>query len=290
MKTILVPTDFSAQADNAARYAVQLAKGIKGNVKLCNVVKIPADTIMAAQVAWPLLDYDTAMDDTTASLGRLADQLRLEEEATSSVNSYHPAIEFCCQVGNVTEVVSDFVAQNKAPLVVTGMSGAGAVNRFFLGSSSRDLIHRAAFPVLLVPGSATFSGLQRIAFATDMSESDVHVVHSLASLARHFDAELLLVHVVDNDDLNEQQKIKTLMADVTNKANYPHIYYRHLHSANVDEGLAWIIENGQIDMLAMVHRQHDFIERLINGSHTFKLVRHTTLPLLVYPVNKTSYF
>ncbi|WP_431200608.1 universal stress protein [Mucilaginibacter sp. P25] len=41
MKTILVPTDFSAQAKNAASYAVNIAQIIRAGVILCHAIKVP---------------------------------------------------------------------------------------------------------------------------------------------------------------------------------------------------------------------------------------------------------
>jgi hypothetical protein len=43
MKTLLIPTDFSANSKHAASYGYNLAKLIKANVGLCNSVIVPAE-------------------------------------------------------------------------------------------------------------------------------------------------------------------------------------------------------------------------------------------------------
>jgi nucleotide-binding universal stress UspA family protein len=43
MKTILVLTDFSINADYAAHYALKLAQRIGANLLLCNMYKVPKD-------------------------------------------------------------------------------------------------------------------------------------------------------------------------------------------------------------------------------------------------------
>ncbi|HVX01406.1 MAG TPA: universal stress protein [Candidatus Babeliaceae bacterium] len=55
MKSILVPTDFSPSAKNAARYAVHLATMLQENVMLCHALTIPAATF-AGQLPGPLED------------------------------------------------------------------------------------------------------------------------------------------------------------------------------------------------------------------------------------------
>ncbi len=53
MKTILVPTDFSKSANNAALYAVNLSKEMKAKILLYNVYDFPVD--IAGDAAVPLL-------------------------------------------------------------------------------------------------------------------------------------------------------------------------------------------------------------------------------------------
>jgi len=285
MKTILVPTDFSAPADNAARYALHLARQMHTNLELCNAMKIPIETPVAAQVAWPLEDYSAIKNPVTDELSFLSERLEQEDRAATGPQSYHPIVSYTSEIGPVKDVVRNIVDERKIGLVVMGMSGSGGLSRFVLGSSSRDMIDIASFPVLLIPSHAPFKRINKIAFATDLSKGDIEVIHSLASFAYYFNAEILITHVTNKkfEKNEERKKINAFLSEVTDKANYPKIYYRHIKSINVDHGLDWLYEHGQIDMLAMVHRPHHFLSKLINGSHTQNMARHITIPLLVVP-------
>ncbi|HEY0244131.1 MAG TPA: universal stress protein [Mucilaginibacter sp.] len=285
MKTILVPTDFSAAADNAARYALQLAKGMHTSLQLCNAMIVPIEAPAATQIVWPLENYTSIKNSVTAELTFLSEKLEQEERAVSSPQSYHPTVTYTSEIGPVKDVVRNIVDEQKIPLVVMGMSGAGGLSRFFLGSNSRDLIDIASFPVLLIPATATFNPVQKIAFATDLSEDDIEVIHSLASMARLFNAEILITHCTDEkyEKKTDTNKVDAFLSEVTSKANYDKIYYRHVKSIDVDSGLDWLTEHGQIDMLAMIHRPHHFLVKLLNGSHTQKMARRITIPLLAFP-------
>ena len=283
MKKILVPTDFSLPAENAAVYALNLAKSISSNILLCNAIRIPASAPLAAQVSWPLVDYNTLKEEVTRGLDELSKKLKGDDVATSL--PVYPVIQYKSQAGSVTTVVSRIFEQEKAYLVIMGLSGEGAVSRFFLGSNSRDLIDKANFPVLLVPAKSEFSGIRKIAFATDLSEKDIEVIHCIAGFAAHFNAEILLAHVSENngEDIVHQRKITAFLSDVTCKINYPNIYYRHINQRDVDQGLDWLAEHGLIDILVMVHRHNNLIGDLFHRSHTQKVARHIEIPLLVYP-------
>ncbi|SDP96965.1 Nucleotide-binding universal stress protein, UspA family [Mucilaginibacter sp. OK268] len=287
MKTILVPTDFSAPANNAARYALHLAKSMKTGIRLCSAISVPAEAPMAPQIAWPLEDYTSIKSFVTEQLELSVEKLerKLDEQAEGLPPAYQPAIGYSSEVGSVTEVIRNTMDEQKMSLVVMGMSGAGGLSRFFLGSNSRDLVEKASFPVLLIPGDFTYQPIKKIAFATDLSKGDIEVIHSLAGMARYFNAEILVSHITDEkyENHTEQREIDDFLTEVSDKVNYPQIYYRHVKSIDVDRGLTWLYEHSQIDMLAMVHRPHQFLSKLIQGSHTQRLAKHITIPLLVFP-------
>jgi len=290
MKKILVPTDFSLPAENAAVYALNLAKSISANILLFNAIRIPANAPLAAQVNRPLVDYNTLKEEVTRELHELSQKLKMDDTGASL--PVYPAIQYKSQAGSVTTVVSHIFEQEKAFLVVMGLSGEGAVSRFFLGSNSRDLIDKANFPVLLVPSNSKFNGIRKIAFATDLSEKDIEVIHCLAGFAAYFNAEILLAHVSENkaEDAAHQRKLTAFLSDVTCKINYPHIYYRHINQGDVDQGLDWLAEHGLIDILVMVHRHNNLIGDLFHRSHTQKVARHIDIPLLVYPGQGKYFF
>ena len=285
MKTIIVPTDLSAAANNAARYALHIAKETNSHILLCNAMMIPMEAPGAGQVAWPLETFETLKTAMDHELHSLATKLEQREDDSNIPGSYHPPIATCSEVGSVTDVVRNLAGDRNAGMIIMGMSGAGRLSRFFLGSASRDMINTACCPVLLIPSEFIFKGIKKIAFATDLSVGDIEIIHALAGIACCFNAEILITHITDKKhDATETKKlVDAFLVHVSNRVNYPKIFYRHVRSMDVDAGLNWLTEHSMIDMLAMVHRPHDVLDRIFKGSHTQKLARHVTIPLIVLP-------
>jgi nucleotide-binding universal stress UspA family protein len=75
---------------------------------------------------------------------------------------------------------------------------------------------------------------------------------------------------------------KQLVDDLIRKSDYPNISFTVVSSKQVENGLGWLVHDSQIDMLAMVHRDHGFFEQLFKGSLTQKAARELTVPLLVF--------
>ncbi len=292
MKPILVPVDFSGPAENAARYAVYISRLMKSNIYLCHAFLTPAGTPIGDQVIWPLYEDSELEQINKDQLRDLAKRLEIKDYAMPILSSFHPKI-FCAAVaGNTKDVFIQLINEKRIGLVIMGMSGAGAVARFFMGSVSRETIEHVDCPVLLIPSGVKFSAIRKIAFATDLSSSDVEVIHSLAALAKHFEADLVVTHITDehHDNPQHHKTSEAFLRDVTNQINYDRIYYRHVNNKDVDEGLDWLTENGRIDMLAMVHHKKGLFSRIFGRSHSKRQAGHISLPLLVFPSGRQFTF
>jgi nucleotide-binding universal stress UspA family protein len=285
MKPILIPTDFSDSAENAAWYALHVARYMKTNIELCHAFLVPAEYSMAGQPAFPAYDYSTLKAETSAQLVDLARKLDEKNHAAASKYSFHPGIKCISEAGVVPEIVGKLVEENPKQLVVLGMSGIGATAKFILGSSSRNLIEKGGFPLLLIPTGFVFNEIRKIAFATDLRAEDIEVLHSLAGFARYFDAEIIVAHVSDEKRQSNEhlKKEDEFLNDITSKVNYNKIFFRRINNSKVSEGLDWLSAHGHIDMLVMIHRPLGFLDRLFRGSYTKNQADHIHIPLLVFP-------
>ena len=282
MKTLLVATDFSANARHAAEYGYNLAKQIKADIVLCNAVTVPAEVPQSGMVVWPMDDLEMLMLGSTAEL----ENLKLQLEKPTPPNDFKPGIILKNESGVVADVVEGYAENNPVDLVVMGTHGEG-MNSFLLGNHSKNMIEVTTKPLMLIPPQAQFVPLKKIAFATDFAhpEDDLESLFHLIPLAKILGAEVLLTHIHDDQEPSAEMKktIAGFMTEVSNKANYPQIYYRSVRNSRVEAGLSWICEHGHVDMLVMVHRPHSFIYRLLKSSHSEKMAGRLDIPLLVFP-------
>lgn len=285
MKKILIPTDFSVPAENAGHYALALAKKLKADVMICNAFKVPDEAPMSSQVAWPLMDYAASKKEVTSDLD-IWIKLLSDKDCSVEEDEYCPDLTYESGVGNVCDVVSSLVKKEKAELVVMGMAGAGGLTQFVLGSNSKKMIEEADVPLLLVPFEAEFKNIRRIAFATDLNMDDVPVLQFIVDLALPLNAEITIVHITNKevDPLDKiQRKIDAFFNKIVSANNLPGIKYEYVWNIDIDNGLDWIAEQADLDMMAITHHRHNFLARIFKGSHTQRLSRHTKIPLLVFP-------
>jgi nucleotide-binding universal stress UspA family protein len=283
MKTILLPTDFSENATHAVRYAYYLARELKVNIILCNAVVIPAEAPQAGLVVWPLEESDMLLKDSAAELVKLKSSI----EKSRNKTGFHPSISYLNQSGTLTDVVNHITIDEKVDLVVIGTHGSSGLTTLLLGNHSRSMIDGVNSPLLLIPPAAKLLPIKKIAFATDFKnpEQDLHCISALVALAKPLNAKIALTHIYEESDKSPefQKWIHQFLRELPSKVDFSNIKYEMYKSNGAQSGLEWLCDNGKIDVLALMHRSHTFIDSLFRGSQTQKIAGQIPIPLLVFP-------
>ena len=283
MKTILFPTDFSENAIHAVKYGYWLSKQIKADIILCNAVIIPAEAPHAGLVVWPMEESAILLKNSIAELVKLKKSV----EKTQEKSSFRPAVKYINQAGTVTDVVNEIIAHENIDLVIIGTHGSSGLSTLLLGNHSRSMIDSVTRPLLLIPPAAKLLPVKKIAFATDFKEpeEDVLSISMLVELAIPLHAEIILTHIYEDESKKPefQQWIKHFMKELIVKIHFSNVHYALYKSNGAQSGLEWLCDNKQIDMLAMVHRSHNFIDSLFRGSQTQKIAGQIPIPLWVFP-------
>lgn len=291
MKKIVVFTDFSERAENAAQYAIHLGRSIHANIILYHSYLSPASQPYAAQVAWPLMNTGELEITARKELELRASKLS-KVAGVNPETAFIPKIETRCAEGELTDKLEELVADREIVLFIMANHRKG-FSSLITGNHLNKMLGSAKVPVLVVPDGTTFKAIRKIAFATDLTSEDIDVLQSLSTMARHGDASIMLAHI-SADKEHEQSKdkrdqVQQFLCEVSNKINYPHIYYRHIQDVEVSAGLKWVSEHVAFDLLAMVHHQRSFLEGIFKSSYTKTVATDTTMPLLIYPHGAKHY-
>ena len=264
MRTIVVPTDYSKPARNAAFYSLHLAAALKSNLHLCHAFGIPVESPMLGQTAWALYEYPALQEENSKELKKLGKALEEKSKALwgDEAFPFHPSFYYVCEGRDVDQVINDTAEENKALLIVMGMNGAGMLTRFFFGSNSIKMINNTKYPLLLIPEGHKYKGLTKIAFATDLNKKDIKIAQSLLNFAKYFDAELLITHIIQSNNEVIQDQRYEHAKEIFLKELEGRFCYNCIYSENIDYGLD-ILKNKDIDMLIMGHHYRSFFENFI---------------------------
>ncbi|MEK6481843.1 universal stress protein [Catalinimonas sp. 4WD22] len=269
MKTILVLTDFSGAAKNAAMYTCQLASLLGGKVLLVHAFPFPLPVTVKPITE---VQLEEAKKERMKQLKILAHELH---------ESYPLLIKRRMIEGFLIEEVNKLVEQNEVDLVVMGLRKEGKLSRGIFGSVASFVIERSTFPVLVIPEGVCFKIAENIVLATDFLnlEDPLHL-KPVRELAEIFNAEIKVLHVITKiHSLDTHFAIARLQMD---RYFYPSPCSYHLEEGeDILESIEKFLDKERAGLVALISHRHSFWEKLLRGTHTRKLLFETNIPLLV---------
>lgn len=263
MNTIVVPTDFSAAADNATAYAAQLARQLHASILLLHVYQLPV----------PMTDYPVLMV-TNEDLKTGADEglQRAREEAQKR----HAGVTFETEsrLGEVATEIEETCKERNAFVLVAGGKELSGFERFLFGDTTTSLIKNSTYPVIVVPEGATGSAPTNIVLATDLLYLDEVPTEKIVDITRKLGAALHVVHVGEENEDTESPDVLMMRLQGVNAT------YHSVQEEDVTEGLRRYVEENKIDLVLVLPHKHSFYERLFFKGHTQGILQAMPVPVM----------
>lgn len=145
-KTILVLTDFTNSALNAADYALLLAVQLKTNIILFHSYFISVSEFESSQIT----DYALLAQISRSNLEKEKNRLNLAVKTAE--DSFIPRIDYLSEGGGIVENVCSIIDEKKDILMLV-MSGFKAHNNddILFGTEITAVVRKARCPVVIVP-------------------------------------------------------------------------------------------------------------------------------------------
>ncbi|MGY4386473.1 nucleotide-binding universal stress UspA family protein [Pedobacter sp. UYP24] len=147
-KSILVLTDFSKSAKNAAQYATSLAALLRANVILFNSFLIPDS------------GFDSWPSDNSGSLSKrskenlLIEKQRLSNIVASGKGTFKPTIDCIIDEGTIAENVCAILTEKKNIfLVIMGGYKTDVRDDTSFGVEITKILNKVACPTMIIPPS-----------------------------------------------------------------------------------------------------------------------------------------
>lgn len=273
MKTIIVATDFSVGANNAAVYACNFASNTGAKIVLFHIYHM---SIHALNSRLP----SSAMDDLIKS-----SRTKLEEEARKLANDFKIEVLTIWGMGDFEEELQNAITSVQAEIVVMGMASK-SLEQDLLGNTTTAAVNSLKFPLLAIPSNATYRGIKTILFACDITRG-IHktVLEKVKDIASKLEANIEVFHVSKRiDQIFEEQKNLTdsdSFDDLLNGANF---YYKDVKSDRIIDAIQKEINQINADLIIMIPHKYGFWESLVHRSKTKIMASRSEIPLLSIPL------
>jgi nucleotide-binding universal stress UspA family protein len=274
MKNILVLTDFSKKAENAALYALKLAEKSFANIVLFHLYEQVAAVNVPEAGSWVAEDLDVFKNESLRGLLHLKENLE-----TKIVGPFAPEVGCFNDFGlDLASTVTELIERQKIDLVVMGAKGDDTVSHLLYGSDAYEVINHVNCPVLLIPEECQYNHLETIVFANDFKQDYSEAIRFITYMARLDGAHIVLTHFgpYDNDAFKYIDKIKA--ADP-----YANVSSHFLSLENFREQLCSFAAKVNASLVVMIHHHQLTLDTVFTGSRSKKMLSHKEMPLLVLP-------
>jgi nucleotide-binding universal stress UspA family protein len=270
MKTILVPTDFSATARNAALYAIDLASQLRSSrIILYNAYQAPVVTEPTMPVM-QMLDVDTLKKISEDSMKQF--QSSFAETQSASIQ-----IETVCEYAVLPNAIRDICEKTGADLVVMGITGSSKFEEVLIGSTAVSVVKHTKVPVIVIPPNAKCHKIEKVMLACDYKKvEETTPVLPIKKLLDATNAKFFVLNISGKQkgaDTKQEELISRMFSEYN-------IEYSYSNNDDFINGINDFAEANNIDMIITIPKRHGMFDGLFKESHTKQLAFHSHVPLM----------
>ncbi len=267
MKTILVPTDFSENAENALNYAIPMANAFGANIELVH-------TFHLSQRAGMLVSVQERMRiEAHKDLKKMVKEY--QDKMTNGNNmDFHLIRDYA------PEGISYMAKKLKADVIVMGTKGASGLKGAIWGSVASRLIAITSIPVIAVPKYYNRFNLDRILLAIENPTfNDKDTMAPLQKLKKKSGATVTTFNMAVPITVEVDEETETLTTSDTIREISDD--YHQSFDTDLKEGLVKYVNKNKVDMICMIRKERGFFSDLVHASATKKIIFDSPVPLLI---------
>ncbi|MGJ8716308.1 MAG: universal stress protein [Maribacter stanieri] len=275
MKNILIPTDFSSNADHAIAYAINIFKCERANFYFLHAY--------ADEVYGPFHNFDKETFEKQRQIHSKSSENKLTKLVNDTKTKTHNPMhkyEMISSFESLVDALNNVADSKNIDLIIMGTRGATANSKITFGSNTVQVFKYVKCPVLAVPDHYDYSQPKKILFPSNyMLPYKRRELKLLDILAGEFKAEVHSLYISDFEDLSIRQLDNKKFLE----ESLPHArlsFVRTTVDNRAKAILAYINENN-MDLLVMVNSRHSFLEDMLYQSTIDEIGLSPTIPFLV---------
>lgn len=274
MKQLLVPTDFSENAEQAYPYALKIAAKTGSKVTFWLTIEEPFDFATRVEEKMEgIIEYARKkFEEMISEFARIPEYSGLE-------------IDYQIVHGKTRMGIFKGINQIQPDWVVMGTKGSTGLKKFLFGSNASQVVRESPVPVLVIPNQSRFNGFQKIVFTTEYQQKDLELLRSVAEFGSMWDSSIQVVHISKEKDLKAEILHRGFRELAEAEVEYEKIEFIVEYASNFLEGIAGYQDPGECSLLVMGRYDLDFFEEIFDYSETKAMSFYSQTPLLVLPAN-----
>lgn len=272
MKKIVIPYDFSEQADYALDAAIQYSQIVPSALHLVHVIEVPSSYLTLfpeyGALGIDAIYSDEILDVIKSKLDKIVDDLTLSDVKISSSISF----------GKPFDSIQKVILDQEADLIIMGSKGATGLREIFIGSNTERVIRYAKVPVLTIKNKIDFSNMSDMIFATDFTPD--RALDFAIDIQKLLNLKIRLLKVYNSNEWTFTEKSARERTEEFGIANGMKNYSVHIiDSPFVIDGVLRFAHEKKSDLIVMGTHGYTGIGHLIAGSNAEGVANHSKIPI-----------
>jgi nucleotide-binding universal stress UspA family protein len=204
VKKIMVPYDFSANANKAISHAAFIASLQKADLYIAHII----NKSELVDIILPIMKLKT-----NQVIVDLVNQ-RLNDVGLKIRKDFGITTKNIVSTGNITSEIVSLAEENKIDLIVMGTQGKDSMSDLFLGSNAYRLITKSPIPVMTIKDQINKKGYKNILLPIDFSEHSRQKVNYGISMAKAFSAKITVLALYDEREKEDEFKLEVIVKQI----------------------------------------------------------------------------
>jgi nucleotide-binding universal stress UspA family protein len=274
MINVLLPTDFSENAMNAIKYALEFFKYENTNFYFMHAYQAE---VYNHKDLLSRTDFDAIVEDVKQqSDANLVSLLNTVKEISPNPRfKYHTISAY-----NSLLDEADLIVDGKnIDLIVMGTKGKNDASNLTFGSNTLQVLKYVQCPVLAIPNDYKYVQPKHAVFPTNyLIPYKRRELKLLCNLFSPYRTKIDMLYVSKSEKLSfRQEDNKAFIQEIVCKNE---INFYTTESKKIDDAINIYIKNNSVDFLIMVNTRHSYLENILFESTIDKVSIKMSIPLL----------
>lgn len=280
MKTILLPTDFSKEAEKGYATAASIAKTFGVDIHVFNIVKSHAQELNFGYAGYDTGEELSKMDGediakTQSRLNALAESAVFE--GVKVTTSYSMVFE-----GGVVRGILDEINKKEYGLIVMGTAGEDQDEE----SLAEIVTRHTVTPIITCKQAVAAFNPKNILVCTDFENMTRGFIKRVADLGDNYGAKYTLLYINTHKHFKSTREIQADFKKVKRSYGVTNLELLIHNDYSVRDGVLDVVQQGDFDMLALATEGRTGISRLFMGSNTEDILNASPIPVYSYNLHE----
>jgi nucleotide-binding universal stress UspA family protein len=263
---LLVPTDFSAESENALNYAYQLAKVHQAKIVLMHVCKTGM--------------FSLGKSKEKEELAKNKMKALKEKFETQGTKEYLPELDIRVVHGRVADEIIRYATKNKISFVIMGFKGEGHAKNSMVGRNTLELILRSPVPVLSIPQNSSYRTIHKIVYTNHNARTENTNFNTIVKIAEHYQAEVVILRPKSKKNEDNSDTSKTIFSHKRNIFKYQNIHKYYSESDDLGSAMQLYVKDESPDLISLGIHEDVFFERMVRQTYSQDIAPNYSIPLL----------